>query len=341
MSIKKVAKSAGVSIATVSRFFSKPNLLKKETYEKVKKAVDAVNYKPNTLAQNFRRGKSGLIIVVVYNIGNPVYENFTHIITRIAQTKGYDVLIKESSKTHFTVKYYQDMLNSKQADGLIVMTDLPHTHHKSKEALDSLPIVFIDGGNNTNDNSLPQYIGLDNYEASMSATNYLLSLGHKHIVCISPEELNNAYVQRIKGYTAAIERMQLKTSSVLYTRQKPNNLESLLEHVISVSPPFTAIFCTDDDIAIDIIPLLKSQGQKVPEHISVMGFNNIRYAAKTSPPLTTVELPLADVAFQAIQLLCTIIDPFCQPNDGDNTSIRNTPLKHQLILRATTSTPST
>jgi LacI family repressor for deo operon, udp, cdd, tsx, nupC, and nupG len=337
MSIKKVAESAGVSIATISRYFSKPNLLKKETFEKVKKAVDAVNYKPNTLAQNFRRGKSGLIVVVVYNIGNPIYENFTHIITHIAQSKGYDVLIKESSKTHLTLKYYQDMLSSKQADGLIVMTDLPHTHHKTREALKNLPIVFIDGSNSTKDDSPLQYIGLDNYEAALDATNHLLALGHKHIICISPEELNNAYVQRIKGYTTAIDNMQLTTCNVLYTCQKPNNLENLLEHIISGSPPVTAIFCTDDDTAIDILPLLKNHGQKVPENISVVGFNNIRYAAKTSPPLTTVELPLANVAFQAIQLLCTKIDPSCQPNDDENDI--NTSPQHQLILRASTSTP--
>jgi len=337
MSIKKVAVSAGVSIATVSRYFNQPNLLKKETYEKVKKAVNAVNYMPNTLAQNFRRGKSGLIVVVVYNIGNPIYDNFTHIISNTAQSKGYDVLIKESSKADFTVKYYQDMLDSKQADGLIVMTDLPRTHDISKEVLRSLPIVFIDGTNSSEADTLSQYIGLDNYAAAMNATNHLLSLGHKHIACITPEETNNAHVQRIKGYNAAIENRQLTTSHVIYTSHAPNNLEKKLKDIISTS--ITAIFCTDDDIAIDTLPLLKSYGQKVPENVSVVGFNNIRYAAKTTPPLTTIELPLADVAFQAIQLLCTKIDPSCQTyNVGKNTI--NTPSKHRLILRASTSPPS-
>ena len=142
MSIKKVAEIAGVSIATVSRFFSKPKLLKEDTYKKVERAVNAINYKPSTLAQNFRRGKSGLIVVVVYRIGNPIYENFTHAITATAQTRGYDVLIKESNQTPVTVKYYQDMLNSKQADGLIVMTDLPKTNHQSREILKNLPHTF-------------------------------------------------------------------------------------------------------------------------------------------------------------------------------------------------------
>ena len=321
MSIKKVAEIAGVSIATVSRFFSKPNLLKQATYERVKNAVDAVNYKPNTLAQNFRRGKSGLIIVVVYRIGNPIYENFTHAITTTAQAKGYDVLIKESSQAPVTVKYYQDMLNSKQADGLIVMTDMPQTNQKTQEILQQLPIVFIEGANHK-DLSSTQYLGLDNYRAALKATNHLISLGHQHIVCISPEAINTAYMQRIKGYSDAIKQANFKTEKVLYACQQPCNLPILLEQVLSTHPATTAIFCVDDDIAIDIMPLCKAAGHKVPNNISIMGFNNIRYASKTSPPLSTVELPLADIAHHAIQLLCNKIDPTYGPSvkQADHTA---------------------
>jgi LacI family transcriptional regulator, repressor for deo operon, udp, cdd, tsx, nupC, and nupG len=347
MSIKKVAEIANVSIATVSRFFSKPNLLKQATYERVKNAVDAINYKPNTLAQNFRRGKSGLIIVVVYRIGNPIYENFTHAITATAQSKGYDVLIKESSEAPVTVKYYQDMLNSKQADGLIVMTDVPQTNQKTQEILQQLPIVFIEG---VNQKDLPstQYVGLANYQAALSATKHLISLGHQYIACISPEAINTAYMQRIKGYSDAIKQANLKTEKILYACQHPCNLPVLLEQIFSTHPATTAIFCIDDDIAIDILPLCKAAGHQVPHHISIMGFNNIRYSSKTSPPLCTVELPLPDIAFHAIQLLCNKIDPTYEPGvtqlDSALTTNSSSSLSYppfQLILRAsTTKAPS-
>jgi len=330
MSIKKVAEIADVSIATVSRFFSKPDLLKKETYERVKQAVNAINYKPNTLAQNFRRGKSGLIIVVVYRIGNPIYENFTHIITATAQSKGYDVLIKESSQTPVTVKYYQDMLSSKQADGLIVMTDIPQINPQNQETLKKLPIVFIEG-TSQNEEVPNQRLGMDNYQAAREATNHLLSLGHKSIACIAPETTNTTYIQRIEGYSDAIKQVKNHSKKVYYARQHPCNLTALLKEIFSIHPSTTAIFCVDDDIAIDILPLCHAMGHRVPRDISIMGFNNIRYAAKTSPPLCTVELPLSDIAFHAIQLLCNKIDPNYQPDNGSNYA------PFQLIIRKTTS----
>lgn len=338
MSIKKVAEIAGVSIATVSRYFSKPDLLKNDTYENVKRAVNQVNYKPNTLAQNFRRGKSGLIVVVVDNIGNPIYENFTHTITHIAQSNGYDVFIKESSNTHLTIKYYQDMLDSKKADGIILMTDFPHIHQASKNIIDELPIIFIDSSNSTVVNAPYSHINLDNYQAAQSATQYLLTLGHKNIACITPEDVNSTYIHRVGGYKIAIESAGLKTQQVLYTCQNPSNIEKLVERVLYTSPPITALFCTDDDIAIDILPALKQQGRKVPDDISVIGFNNIRYSARTNPPLSTVELPLTDIATQAIHQLCAKIDTSYQSTNDDDP-YTPAPLQHQLIVRESTAPP--
>lgn len=339
MSIKKVAEISGVSIATVSRYFSKPNLLKQETLEKVKAAVDSINYQPNTLAQNFRRGRSGRIVVVVYNIGNPIYENFTHVITRIAQSKGYDVLIKEAIQTPLGIKYYQDMLRSKQADGLIVMTDLPQTDDESKAVLKNLPIVFIESSceNNLEPN---QYIGLANFQAASNAINHLLELGHRSIACISPTTMNTAYKQRIKGYTDTMEKAGLNHKHVFYTSQSTCHLSTLVEQLININPYITAIFCIDDDIAIDILPLIKLHGIQVPENMSIIGFNNIRYASKTTPPLTTVELPLLDIASHAIQLLC---QKMTHPLNTSNAHIEAGSFnpQHQLILRSSTAEPAT
>lgn len=338
MSIKKVAEIAGVSIATVSRYFSNPNLLKNDTYESVRRAVNQVNYKPNTLAQNFRRGKSDLIVVVVDNIGNPIYENFTHIISQIAQSNGYDVFIKESNDTHPTIKYYQDMLDSKQADGIILMADLPHIHNDAKDIIDSLPIIFIDSNHNKAQENAHSHISLNNYRAAHHATEHLLNLGHKHIVCVSPEDINSTYIHRISGYKSAIEAAGLKTQHVMYASHNPSNIEKLVERVLYASPPITAIFCTDDNIAIDVLPLLKQQRCKVPDDISIIGFNNIRYTASTTPPLSTVELPLSGVATLAIQQLCAKINLANKGSDKKAlTAVAS--LEHQLILRESTSTP--
>ncbi len=338
MSIKSVAKMAGVSIATVSRYFNKPDLLKKQTRDKVEKAIAALNYQPNTLAQNFRRGKSGLIVIVVYNIGNPLYENFTQAITPIAQSKGYDILIKETNRKNLDIKYYQDMLSSKQADGLIVMIDLPKLDGKTHFMLANLPIVFIKEERPANDD-LPHYIGFDNYEAAETAAEHLINLGHKNIVCISSEENNTACLNRQSGFIFAIQKAKLLHERVITVRDNAEAIEEVVNSILQMEPKITAIFCTRDDLAIEVLSVLKQMNIEVPKRISVIGFNNIRYAAKTHPPLTTIEQPFAEITQQAIKVLCEKIENLPQTNDTEDIQNSTSTFNHRLIIRSSTASP--
>lgn len=336
MSIKKVAQMAGVSIATVSRYFSNPKLLKRETLIKVERASNALNYHPNTLAQNFRRGKSGLIVVVVYNIGDPIYDNFTRIITQIAQSKGYDILIKETNHNHLTIDYYRSMLSSKRADGLIVLVDIPKMNKENQLVLERLPIVFIKG--EAVKNGCPsQYIGLDNFEAAKTATQHLIDLKHKNIACITTNNKNTSYISRKTGFTFALKKAKLSNEFVFTIdngTHSTNNIDSIVQQLLSIKPKITAIFCTDDDIAIDTLSLLKREKINVPDEISIVGFNNIRYASKTNPPLTTVEQPFSEITQHAINLLCNKIEK------SDHSPSIKTTFQHRLVTRSSTSNPS-
>jgi LacI family repressor for deo operon, udp, cdd, tsx, nupC, and nupG len=334
MSIKKVAAMAGVSIATVSRSFSHPELLKKETLEKVERARTALQYYPNSLAQNFRRGKSSVIIVIIENIGDPVYETFTQTISRIAQSKGYEILIKETNFKSLGIKYYRDILSSKQADGLIVIVDPPKMNMKNQSLFDELPIIFI---SNNGDSANHRQIGLDNHTAAQTATQHLVDLGHSNIACITLDTDNSAYTNREKGFTETITAANIAKPVVIKVDNKHQALENAVTHLLAQHPAITAIFCTNDDIAIDVLTLLKQEGIHVPNEISVVGFNNIRYATKTTPPLTTIEYPLSDIAQCAIKNLCAIIDN-TTAMDNDENNNKNL-FYHQLIVRSSTTTP--
>jgi LacI family repressor for deo operon, udp, cdd, tsx, nupC, and nupG len=337
MSIKKVAEMAGVSIATVSRFFNNPILVKHVTRQKVEHASKLLNYRPNTLAQNFRRGKTGIILLVVDSISDPLDENFSRTVTQIAQSKGYDVLIKETNHQTLNADYYRDILNSKQADGLIVMIDLPSLDKTAQLALNQLPIVFIKGERTAKELS-KQYIGLDNYAAAQTATNHLVNLGHKNIACITTDINNSNYTCREAGFLLSMKKAKLTNPQVLRLPTKTGIIKDTIKTLLLYSPKVTAIFCTCDDLAIDALSELKKQGVKIPKELSIIGFDNIRYAAKTSPALSTIELPLNNIAQQAIKTLITIIDDNDYPVALGTSSTAGKPT-HRIILRASTSKP--
>ncbi len=332
MSIKKVAEMAGVSIATVSRYLNNPDMVKPQTLNRVEDAINALNYQPNTLAQNFRRGKSGLIVVVVYNIGDPLYEHFTRTVTQSAKLKNYDVLIKEAGPRNTPLKIYQDMLNSKQVDGMIVMVDLPNSADELTTTLQNLPIVYIKG--ETLDNRHDQCIGIDNYQAARTAMEHLLDLGHQNIACLSPSGKNIAHHHRRMGCTRFLEEQNLDASRIFSITKDEHSLEKALDDILhQPSQAITAIFCTDDDIAIDVLPLLRERKVQVPQDMSIIGFNNIRYASKTFPPLTTIELPLHAVAQHAFEILYNILE-----SDKPSHPAKRILFSHQLIIRSSTMT---
>lgn len=334
MSIKKVADIAGVSIATVSRYFNNPGMVKKETLDKVEDAIKAINYQPNTLAKNFRRGRSGIIVVVVHNIGDPLYENLIKTITHTAQAKGYDILIKETGHNHLPLEYYRDMLSSKQVDGLIVMVDLPQMDADSLNALEDLPIVLVKGEEESVDGTDDQ-IGFDNYSAGVTAAQHLMDLGHRNIASLNKNGKDTAYLKREAGFIDTLKAAQLFNPNYIFdipTTHTTNN-ETIVQ-LLNLSPRPTAIFCLDDDLAIDTLFIAKQRGICIPDELSIIGFNNIRYSFNTAPPLTTIEQPIAEIAQHSIEVLCAKIDGLASRPPKKQS------FKHKLIVRSSTTTPS-
>ncbi|MBX2809825.1 MAG: LacI family transcriptional regulator [Cellvibrionaceae bacterium] len=333
MSIKKVATIAGVSIATVSRFFNNPNQVSKATRERVEKAIKRINYSPNTLAQNLRRGKTGLIIAVVHKVSSAAYEPIINQLNQSTKENHYNLLVKETSKEEINLDYYQQMLRCKQADGFIVFTGLPaQTNGLPIEK--PLPIVLVCEPHCSESKINLPSIAINDYRAAKEATQYLIRLGHQHIAFAAPKHTQLTMTQRQAGFIHALTRQDLPVFGRLLAQQYEHlPLHQKLHQLLETQPAPTAIFCADDDTAIETIHLLKQKGLKVPQDISVMGFNDIRYARITDPPLTTVALPIESIGTQAIDTLFNLMD---SPSHFSQPII----LDHKLIIRQSTAPPS-
>src|SRR5262245_32890607 len=183
VSIKDVAKLAGVSIATVSRTINNKDRVNEKTRERVRRAIKATGFSPNTLAQNFRRGRTNFIMVVLPSIGDPFFAGIVKGIQSIAHEKGYNVLLSE---TRTNSEEFTNMLVSRQADGMILLATVPPSGIEAlnRQRHRMLPIVIACEAIQPEMRHLPS-VHIDNVAAAKEATRYLISQGHQRIAFIS------------------------------------------------------------------------------------------------------------------------------------------------------------
>jgi LacI family repressor for deo operon, udp, cdd, tsx, nupC, and nupG len=329
MSIKKVANIAGVSIATVSRFFNNPNQVSKQTREKVEEAIKRINYTPNALAQNLRRGKTGLIIVVIPRISSPLYESIIKQLNKSAKENGYHLLVKEAGFNSLPLDYYEQMIRCKQADGFILLVGL--ADQEPDDIKKELPIVLAcEPHKFQNSNGSLPCITINYTSAAEEATDYLIHLGHEAIAFMARDHEPLTVSEQQAGFQKAMLSHDLCIFGRLLNKQYDNlSIQEKLKKLLETTPQTTAILCSDDDTAIELLHCIKTLGLKVPDDISVMGFNNVRYTEMTDPPLTTVHQPMIDIGDYAMKTLFDRID-------GNSTQSEQELFKHQIIIRNST-----
>ncbi|MDJ0878819.1 MAG: LacI family DNA-binding transcriptional regulator [Halieaceae bacterium] len=335
-SIKDVAELAGVSIATVSRYLSDPESIRRDNREKVARAIQRTDYAPNALAQNFRRGRTGIIMVVLPSVGDPFFTEVMRGIAQVASERHYSILIRETEMNTLSLDEYSDIVLSKQADGIILLASTCPITPMRRRPKASRPAPIILGCENvTPDLGNLFSVRIDNRAAARKATRHLLELGHERIAFISGSAGSELTADRERGYVAAMKRAGKKIADgwivpgQLTIDGARDATRALLQH--PQAP--TAIFCANDEMAMGCIHEIKQAGLRVPDDVSVIGFDDTRYAAITDPPLTTIAQP-AELIGQRTML--RILDAVDGIDIGSEPEI----VPHKLVLRASTGAPA-
>lgn len=311
VSIKEVARIAGVSIATVSRCINEPKRVKEKTRLKVQEAILQTGYAPNTLAQSFRRGKTNMIMVVLPSVGDPFFTEVMRGIRTVAKAKGYTIMINETQFNTMTADEIGAMMVSKQADGIILLASMSPFGNEilSARSNQALPIVI---GCETISPDLAEFpsVHIDNVAAAEEATNYLISLGHKRVAFMSGEDTSLLTKDREFGYRAAMKDAGLPVQEewVVSGSLTIDGARHATRELMNLSDRPTAIFCANDEMAIGTLHGVKAARLSVPEDISVMGFDDTRYAEVTDPPLTTISQPAEEIGERTFYRLCKMID---------------------------------
>ncbi|MFP5597261.1 DNA-binding transcriptional regulator CytR [Kluyvera sp. 142486] len=327
--MKDVALQANVSTATVSRALMNPEKVSQATRNRVEQAALEVGYLPQMQGRNMKRNESRTILVIVPDICDPFFSEVIRGIEVTAAAQGYLVLIGDCAHQNQQEKTFIDLIITKQIDGMLLLGSRLPFDASIEEQRNLPPMVMA--------NEFAPELGLptvhiDNLTASFDAVNYLHELGHQRIACIAgPEEMPLCHY-RLQGYVQALRRCGI-TVDPHYIARGNFTYEAganALEQLLALPQPPTAIFCHSDIMALGALSYAKRQGLKVPEDLSIIGFDNISLSEFCDPPLTTVAQPRFDIGREAMLLLLNQLS-------GQFVDSGSRLLDCELIIRGSTS----
>lgn len=326
VTIRDVADVAKVSTTTVSHVINKTRFVEKPTEQRVLKAINELGYMINGVARGLRSGRTNIIGLVLPDVSNPFFAEFARLIEDYGFETGYTVILCNSDNHIDKQRAYLNLLISTGVDGIIYISsggdnesiDMLKKHH--------MPFVFAD-------RELPEGISdtvlIDNEQGGYDATCHLIGRGHCEIACIiGPDNLAPS-MDRQKGYMRALEDHGIRYNPDLVIkgnfdiRSGTDAFE--LMYARSVVP--TAVFATNDMMAIGWIEAAQRRGYLIPNDISVVGFDNIQLSSLISPSLTTVAQPIEAISHQIIDLIIKRI------STSDVIKASRIVLKTSLIIR--------
>ncbi|ASK79694.1 DNA-binding transcriptional regulator GalS [Paraphotobacterium marinum] len=302
--IKDVAKLAGVSIATVSRVLNNSDKVSLDTAQIVQDAINSLEYAPNAMAQSLVTQKSNTIGVLVNDLSDPFFGQMIKTIDTVAKQNGQHILVGNGYHNPDFEKKIINLFISKQCDSLILHSKALKDSEIISIANKIENVVII---NRYIKELADKCVYTDNSWGTNIATDKLAKLGHTNIAFInSNHQIEDAKSREI-GYKKAITKHNL-ISKVIYTNPDQNGGESAMKQIIKSTTKYTGIVCYNDSIASGVIAFLHENNIKVPNEISVIGFDDLDVAQYVYPKLTTIHYPIKEMAQYATLLLLNKLD---------------------------------
>jgi len=300
--INEVARKAGVSLATVSRFLANPSSVKEENRRRINEAIKELNYRPSLFARKLAGGKSG-----IYGLIIPGYEGIFHSYYALEIIRGIGFVLEELNiDLYLHIWWQKDNFNSSLVDGVIFADIVGNEEQLERIKKEGLPFVVL---NRKMEEDI-SYVAIDNFSGGYRATEFLIKHGHRHIAHIAGDLRVEAALERLNGYKEALRRygLEVKEEYIKVVNFSPLEAKKATEELLELNTPPTAIFAASDEMAIEILFLLERKGVDVPSDISLIGFDDNPICNYSSIPLTTIRQPLDKMASLGVRFLKEMIE---------------------------------
>jgi DNA-binding LacI/PurR family transcriptional regulator len=334
VTIKDIAKIAEVSHTTVSRALRNHPGIPPETISRIQKIADELGYVPSAAARSLKTNRSCVVGVIVNRIADPFFAEVLDGVQDILQNQAYSIFLASSgSQGEHEQSIIQAMIE-RRVEGLIVCAS--HISHEDYETLKSakIPIVLV---HNRIFEDINYSLHHDDFYGGKVMTQHLLELGHQRIAFIADPKAGRVSNQRLAGFQAALEAVNLPHVEAWTFYAKSADLEGGFEaarHILDQPTLPTALFCFNDMIAVGAMQAFQEAGLSIPQDLSIVGFDNVALSRLVKPSLTTFDQPKYRLGSEAAHMLLRLLDVDGTPQEREIITLRG-----EIVLRQSTAQP--
>jgi DNA-binding LacI/PurR family transcriptional regulator len=330
ISIKDIARAAGISHSTVSRALSDSPLVNTETKTRIRRLAQEMGYSPDAAARSLVRGHTCTVGIVVTTIADPWAAEVVEGIERAAYASGYSLILAASSDEPEREIAAVEMLRSKRVDAVIVTSSRVGALHQERLGAAGVPVILL---NSHSQQGAPHTfsVRVDDEHGARLATEHLLALGHRRIAHVTGLAGHSPSVDRLAGYRAALTGagIPFDPMRVISGTGRPVAGEHALALLLAIAERPTAVFCYNDMTAIGLLRAARLAGLAVPRDLAVVGFDDIPLASYVWPALTTVAQPKFELGQQAMTMALALMA-------GCAEGVDDVVLQGRLVIREST-----
>jgi LacI family transcriptional regulator len=333
VTITGVASTAGVAVGTVSKYLNDSGPVAVATARRIQQAIDRLGYRPNLSARSLRARRSNSVGLLLPNLANPFYAELAHALQQALTGAGLQTLLCESDEDPDREQRLLEDLEARQVDGILFI----RSAERSAPGLGGrLPIIYVDRAV-----SGRHSVTSDNRLGGALVAQHLLSLGHRRVAVVQAERHWRTTLDRVKGFAAAVRRL----GGSLHEEQVLSGSSSLggghsrtldfgyrVQELMRGRHPPTALFAVSDVVAIGACRRLLELGYRIPEDVSLVGFDDIEMSAFVYPPLTTIRQDKSTIAREAVAVLEGLMG-------GERVKASETLVEPRLVVRGSTAPP--
>lgn len=336
ITIKDIAKAAGVSHTTVSRALKGDKRIAPKTRERIRALAEELGYVPNTVARGLKTNRSHILGIIVRRIGDPYFTDVQRGIEEALHHRKYRMILTASQKNPVREAEIIQSMSEHRVDGVIICSSHVSDTQRARLAKFGMPTVLI---NNQADHNNPLSIRHDDVFGSYSLVRHLIGLGHRRIAYLAHGNAGNTNQNRLSGFQKAMEEAGLPIEGRYFVSSKDGKPESggdAIRPLLDLSELPTAVFCYNDMLAIGAMRAIKEAGYSIPDDISIVGFDNIDFSSLVDPPLTTFNQPRYEIGHEAAQMMLNYL---ASREKGNQLMVENRVVRGELILRQSTAVP--
>lgn len=328
--IKDIAKKAGVSYATVSRALNGKYGVNPLTRDEILRIAEEMNYSPNAIARGLVKRQTHTVGLIIPDITNPFFPEVARGAEDMLEKSGYSVFLCNSNWEKKRENKYINLLIEKRVDGLIIAPSASAVTESDRKQFERLPVVLMSG--------VQSGIGIDsvvlnNVKGGYIAGKYLLEKGRRNLCFLGGAEDSFSVKERYEGFMKSVEEFGsgiISSDMVKFGDYREKSGYRIMKDLISEKKIPDAVFASNDLIALGALQAISEEGLRIPEDISVVGFDNIATASFRGVELTTVENPKYRMGELAVKILLDRIE-----NPESNSSKERVVLDPELIIRKT------